>query len=387
MYETFRPSRICITLLLLVLIPSAFARERGPRVELVCPEPPTPVQMNTKQVLVYELHVTDFDTVPLTLKSLEVFSGEERTHPVFALADDKLAAAMIRVGASMAMSDGAKPAAEDTRKIEPGARAVIFMWIELAADNVPSTLTHRLLFSATSADGKVSDATLENFPVPVRRDALPTLSPPFASGTWVAGDGASNTSSHRRSIFAIYGHLYSPERFAIDWVKVGPNGDSRHDGSARNDNWWDWGEPVLAVADGEITEVVDEYPDNNPRELPPVTLDNIGGNHVILKIAPHRYVTYAHLQQGSIQVKLHDRVRAGGVVARLGNSGNSTGAHLHLQVTDRNSVLESQGVPFVFAGFTYLGPGADYEIKKHISVPWTQSIPPADGVLEFVGKK
>jgi hypothetical protein len=59
-----------------------------------------------------------------------------------------------------------------------------------------------------------------------------------------------------------------------------------------------------------------------------------------------------------------------------------------MQVTDRSSVLEAQGVPFLFRSFTYLGPGADYELDKHISVPWVDSIPPGDGVVEFdAGKK
>jgi hypothetical protein len=58
-------------------------------------------------------------------------------------------------------------------------------------------------------------------------------------------------------------------------------------------------------------------------------------------------------------------------------------AHLHLQVTDRNSVLQSQGVPFEFENFTYLGPGSDYELNQHVSVPWISSIPPADAVIQF----
>jgi len=377
-----------LALLVFVLVAASFARERGPRIEVVCPTSPIPVRMNTQQVLVYELHVTNFDTVPLTLKQLEVFGGATTGSPLLSLSDQKLTSAMIRVGAPMNMGgtgdSGMASPAKDTRTIDPGARAVTYMWVEIPADQTPpATLAHRMVFSAISADGKKTDALLENFTVPVSKDPLLTLSPPFHGGTWLAGDGAANTTSHRRSIFAIDGHLYSPERFAIDWLKVGPNGDSRHDGSSRNDNWWGWGEAVLAVADGEITEVVDDYPDNTPRVLPPVTLDNIGGNHVILKIAPNRYVTYAHLQHGSIKVHLHDRVHTGDPLALLGNSGNSTGAHLHMQVTDRNSVLQSAGVPFEFAGFTYLGPGAEYELDKHVSVPWAHSIPPGDGVVEF----
>ena len=140
------------------------------------------------------------------------------------------------------------------------------------------------------------------------------------------------------------------------------------------------------MVDGEITEVVDEFPDNTPHVLPTVTLDNIAGNHIILQIAQNRFVTYAHLQRRSIKVRVGDHVHRGDVLALLGNSGNTTGAHLHLQVTDRSSVLQSQGVPFVFADFTYLGPGADYP-EKQVSVPWLNSIPPGNGVVKFEAVK
>ena len=52
-------------------------------------------------------------------------------------------------------------------------------------------------------------------------------------------------------------------------------------------------------------------------------------------------------------------------------------------MSDRNSVLQSEGVPFVFGSFTYLGPGSDYELNKHVSEPWEESIPPGGAVVEF----
>ncbi len=368
---------------------AAPARERGPRVEVVCTSPPIPVRMDKQRVLVYELHITNFDVVPLTLKRVEVFPGHEGTAPVVSLDGKELAAAMIRVGSGMMPSGDHGSPADVARVIEPGARSVIYIWIALpAGGTLPASLGHRMIFSAAAAGGGApTDAILEDFQVPISHDAVLTLRPPFHGGTWLAGDGPANNTNHRRAITAIDGHIYSAERFAIDWIKVGSNGDSRHDGSTRNDNWWGWGEPVLAVADGEITEVVDGIPDNVPRMLPPVTLDNIAGNHVILKIAPNRYVTYAHLQNGSIKVRVHDRVHAGAALALLGNSGNTTGAHLHMQVTDRGSVLEAEGVPFVFEKFTYLGPGADYELDKHVTVPWEMSIPAGDSVVAFEGGK
>lgn len=361
-----------------------WARERGPRVEVVCPAPPIPVRMDKQLVLVYELHLTNFDSVPLTVKQIEVFASPANGPAISNLLEKNLSASMTRVGAAMSM-DTSSNSSKDTRVIDPGGRNVVFMWIALPADNVvPSSLSHRIVFSPGS--GSTSDGILADFQVPVAHDPVPTLSPPFNGGIWVAGDGPANDTNHRRSIFAIDGHIYSPERFAIDWVKVGPNGDSRHDGKTKNENWWGWGEPVLAVADGEITEVVNEFPDNTPGVLPPVTLDNIAGNHIILQITANRYVTYAHLQNGSIRVRLHDHVRRGDVLGLLGNSGNSTGAHLHLQVTDRNSVLQSEGVPFVFPSFTYLGPGSDYP-EKQVADPWTNSIPSGNAVVAFGPEK
>jgi hypothetical protein len=341
--------------------------------------------MGKSAVLVYELHITNFDTVSLRLNRVEIFANDG-SDSLLTLADDKLSAAMVRVGAPMMMSSSPADANHDARIIDPGGRSVLFLWVELPANlTVPTSLRHRIIFSSTPA-GATSpvDATLEDFQVSVSREPVPALSPPFRGGLWLAGDGPVNDSNHRRSIFAIDGHIYSPERFAIDWEKIGANNDTRNGGSARNENWWGWGEPVLAVADGDITEAVDEFPDNSPRVLPPVTLDNIAGNHIVLRISQNRFVTYAHLQRGSIKVRAGDRVHRGDVLALLGNSGNSTGAHLHLQLTDRNSVLQSEGVPFVLSGFTYLGPGSDYP-EKQISVPWGNSIPPGNGVLKFDG--
>lgn len=371
---------LCFVLALLGALPEAgFARERGPRVEVVCLSRPVPAPLDKRTVLVYELHVTNFDMVPLTLKRIEIFANAKNGDPLLTLAGDSLSAAMGRVG-----SMGAK----ETQTIEPGVRIVVFLWIELQPNHpVPVSLHHRMTFSpAAPANGGSSppDATLEDFPVPVSQDAVPVLTPPFNGGIWLAGDGPENDSPHRRTITAIDGSIHSAERFAIDWIKVGPNGDSHHDDTKRIENWWGYGEPVLAVADGEITEVVDGIPENTPRVLPsPVTLDNIAGNYVILRIGPQLYVTYAHLQPGTIQVHLHDQVRRGAILARLGNTGQSTAPHLHLQVTDQNAVLQSEGVPFLFAQFNYLGPGSSYELDKHPTVPWTHSIPPGDAVLEF----
>ena len=372
------------------MLQAGTARERGPRVEVVCPSPPIPVKLAERNVLVYELHITNFDVVPLTLKRLEVFADADKSQPLKTISGDALSATMLEVGSGMGSSNGVK----ESKIIGPGRRAVVFLWIELGLDKLgldirpPSTLSHRLVCAAGAPGEGVGSATaestLEDFQLPVSQDAVPVISSPFDGGTWVAGDGPANDSGHRRSISAIDGQIHIAQRFAADWVKVGSNGDSHHDGTTRNENWWGYGEPIHAVADGEVTQVLDGIPENTPRVLPKqVTLDNIVGNFVILRIAPNRYVTYAHLQTGSIKVAVHDHVTCGTVIARLGNTGQATAPHLHFQVTDGDAVLQSEGVPFIFANFTDLGPGSDYEADKHPSIPRTDSIPGKDEVVDF----
>lgn len=366
----------------LVMLQAGFARERGPRVEVVCPSSPVPVKVANQQVLVYELHVTNFDVVPLTLKRLEVFADTIKSQPLRIISDDALPAIMVEAGS---MSGG-----KDSPTIGPAKRTVIFLWIEEQPNKrAPVSLRHRMVFRvAKTGNGTGSsetDSTLEDFPVAVSQDTVPLMSSPFDGGIWLAGEGPGSDSDHRRSIVAIDGHVHDAQRFAIDWIKVGPNGDSHHDGTTRNQNWWGYGEPIHAVADGEVTQVLDGIPENTPGIVPqPVTLDNIVGNYIVLRIALNRYVTYAHLQTGSIKVALHDQVVQGTVIARLGNTGQATAPHLHLQVTDGNSVLQSEGVPFIFAKFTDLGPGSNYELDKHLSIPREHSIPGRNDVVEFM---
>jgi murein DD-endopeptidase len=391
-YSTIAFKGVLAASLVFATLQIGFARDRGPRVEVFCPMRPIAVKVEEHRVLGYELHITNFDVVPLRLKRIEVFSDAEKSEPLQTLTGDALAAAMMEVGAKMA-TGGATDATKSTQTIEPGRRAVVFLWIELGPEaQLPANLRHRIVFEAgePGRDAETaSESTLENFPVPVSQEPPLILAPPFEGGVWLAGAGPANDSDHRRSLMAIDGRVYDAQRFAIDWMKVGPNGDSHHDGTARNENFWGYGEAIHAVEDGEVSDVMDGIPENTPRVLPkPVTLDNISGNYVTLRIAANRYVTYAHLQSGSIKVRLHEHVARGTVIARLGNTGQATAPHLHFQVTDGNSVLQSEGVPFVFASFADLGPGSAYELDKHSSMPRKDSIPGGDAVIDFGdGKK
>jgi hypothetical protein len=124
------------------------------------------------------------------------------------------------------------------------------------------------------------------------------------------------------------------QRDAIDFVEVVEVVDGRtHAGDgSRLEDFAIFGQPVLAVADGRITEAVDGLPD-----LPVGghTRQDMAGNHLVLDIGGGHYVLYGHLQQGSLRARAGEQVRAGQVLGQVGDSGNSGEPHLHLQVQNR----------------------------------------------------
>lgn len=65
-----------------------------------------------------------------------------------------------------------------------------------------------------------------------------------------------------------------------------------------------------------------EYPEPKP---------NPWGTTVLIGHADGTVTQYAHMVYNSLQVKTGDEVKAGAILGQLGNTGNSTGAHLHFE--------------------------------------------------------
>ena len=100
---------------------------------------------------------------------------------------------------------------------------------------------------------------------------------------------------------------------------------------------------MLAPADGRIVEVTDGYADN-----PPGT-NGDHANHLVMDIGGGRYVSMAHLKQGSVTVRVGDVVRRGQPLAAVGNNGHSNEPHLHLQVQDSPAGADADRTyPMVF---------------------------------------
>ena len=99
----------------------------------------------------------------------------------------------------------------------------------------------------------------------------------------------------------------------------------------------------------------DDGRDQIPNDPKPVTLQEADGNYVILALGKGRCAFYAHMKPDSVRVEPGDRVREGEVLGQLGNSGSSTGPHLHFQLMNRPSALASDGLPYVFDRYRLTG--------------------------------
>lgn len=146
------------------------------------------------------------------------------------------------------------------------------------------------------------------------------------------------------------------QRDAVDFVEIVDGRTFRGDGR-RLEDFVIYGQPVLAVADGRITEAVDGLPD-----LPVggYTRRDMAGNHLVLDIGGGHHVLYGHLQQGSVRVRVGEEVRRGEVIGRVGDSGNSGEPHLHLQVQNRPTFdVEDRSIrtsPMLFVDATVADP-------------------------------
>ncbi|MBL8250265.1 MAG: M23 family metallopeptidase [Candidatus Competibacter sp.] len=104
------------------------------------------------------------------------------------------------------------------------------------------------------------------------------------------------------------------------------------------------GTPVWAARAGVIMEVADDFFDGgtDPKY-------QTRANAVRVLHADGTMAIYAHLHPDSIRVAPGQRVERGTWLANSGNTGFSTGPHLHFAI-QRNAGMELVSVPFEFAG-------------------------------------
>jgi hypothetical protein len=178
-------------------------------------------------------------------------------------------------------------------------------------------------------------------PIPVP-DRLATKFHLPLKGQWLVYWGGDTRELNR--------HHDSPqERFAFDFLVVDEAGRSHQGDGKVNEDYYAFGQPVLAPADGVVTDVITGVRDNTPGSMSP---SFAGGNTVILRHREHEVSVLCHFQQGSIQVERGERVKQGQVLGFCGNSGMSSEPHIHFHVQNTPITQDATGLRCVFEKIT-----------------------------------
>ena len=136
-------------------------------------------------------------------------------------------------------------------------------------------------------------------------------------------------------------------RYAFPWiggpfrVTQGPNGRVSHFGPKGRyamDIAMPEGTTIIAAREGVVVKTENSQSGRGP---------NPSGNFVRILHPDGTMGVYLHLMRGSVVVAEGQRVRQGQMLAKSGNTGNSTGPHLHF-VVQRNVGLALESIPYRF---------------------------------------
>jgi hypothetical protein len=138
---------------------------------------------------------------------------------------------------------------------------------------------------------------------------------------------------------------HASQRRATDLVMIDDQKKTHRGDGKRNEDYLAYGRPIVAVADGKVTAVIDGVADNEPGAMNGYQAP---GNMVVIEHGPSLFSVYAHLKPRSARVQVGQSVRRGQVLGDCGNSGNSSEPHLHFQLQDGPRFEKSWGIEPVF---------------------------------------
>ena len=315
---------------------------------------PWPVTIDGLSVAYYELRVTNVSSDTVRLLKVTVL-------------DSKM----------LLVSEGEELKGR-TSAITLAPRAVAIVYLEVSVKG-GQRLLHSVDYVSLHA-GKEISHVYNHSAVDVTNSAPPVLGSPLGDGTWAAIYEPVWARGHRRVVFTIDGVDYLPGRFAIDFMRLDSAGHYASGNENVIANWYGYGNPVLAVADGVVVGTRTDFVESPTLSgHPKYTSVDATGNYVAIDIGHDQVVFCEHLKPGSIRVAPGQKVSKGDVIGAVGFTGQSTGPHLHLHVANRNAPLGAEGIPFVFESFRLLGRYPDFGVFG--KGPW-EGITGAVGVVK-----
>ena len=329
--------------------------------------PPLPFRATDGRYHVaYDLQLTNATAIPATLSQIDVVDGMDPDRTIVSFAGTALVDTTCSFGDCNRLR-GLPASYLDTAVIAPQESRVVFIDFSFASlDDVPQALLHRVtgIAAQSPAFGEPGPIEYLTTPLAFSTRTVPVIAPPVRGDNWVALNGCCEPGfPHRSSVMSVNGKLNNSQRFAIDWKRTNEAGEFYSGDKTSNESYVDYGAEILAVADGTVVSILDGMEANAPGVLPAhdpelaakLTVENVDGNHVVLDLGGGVYAMYAHMISGSVTVAVGDTVKEGDVLGLLGNTGNANASHLHFQLMDGPSLLDSDSLPYELTGFDYAG--------------------------------
>jgi len=233
------------------------------------------------------------------------------------------------------------------------------------------------IYTSLAIDGQGQVASLRFQPAPqpsghrfVDYKDTAKLRLPF-DGDWFVYAGG-------RDIYQNSNAYSAAERYSLVFTFLKDGRPYSGDGS-KNEDYYCYGQPVLAPADGSVVLVNNTFADNVPGRVEEIMPT---GNRVLISHGNQEYSLFMHLKQNSIKVKTGQKVKAGQAVGECGNSGNSSTPHLEYRLQNSSGRPLPQTVPAQF--IDYVADGAPVTIGEPLrgQTVHNASPPPATPAVE-----
>ena len=242
------------------------------------------------------------------------------------------------------------------RVVKPGEKIVLFNPVH-SWDKDLDLSRLRLDISLDSGDGSTNYHVSLDLQ-PLRYENKSTLILPVTGRAFIH-DGHDYYSHHRRlditgGMTTAIGVKTNMTRYAYDFVIVDEAGKMYRGDGEKNEDWYGFGTPIVAPADGVVVAMADGQLDNTKsKKNLEMSVEKFMknnnlpfGNYAIIDHQNGEYSFFAHLKNGSVRVKKGDAVKQGQKIGEMGFSGDAFLVHLHYQLQSNDHWGE--GLPSYF---------------------------------------
>ena len=168
---------------------------------------------------------------------------------------------------------------------------------------------------------------------------------PFKGKWTVVNGGFDKSLSHSWGVYS--------QRYAYDFLILDDKGRTFDGHGTVVKDYFCYGMDIIAPADGVVVKCQDSHTDSRV-DGKNVYCDSfdLRGNHIVIWHAEGEYSCIAHIMPKSLTVKVGTVVKQGDLVAKCGNSGNSSQPHIHFQLQKSRSFFFTVGLPIAFGNIS-----------------------------------